>query len=445
MRNSEHLLLSELLASISMPTSNGVALARTLEHIARHEIEEGGPYAATAGGSDADLGLNLAIAVFLGQNGVRLEKLDAYVDRCIAEGVSSSDFLDERELARLMRHDGKLRNAVSGTERKVRYSATEKKVLDAVRRALKKRLKDFPRGFTENAQAVVERTIRRNTDKQMSLMPLYVREALGKKGKHFSDESLAELGLANVFFWTAFIIYDDFWDEDEAAEPKLLPIANMFARHYVCFFETMSGFGGFFHKLMDLLDAANEWEMLWCRLHCEGSRIFIPDELPDYGDFMIKFHPAAGHVLGPVSMFGEFGYGPDSAESSALIEYFRQYLVSMQLNDDAHDWKEDLRRGHISTAIALLLQAWKEEHPERGEVDLEEDMPELERLFWFRVLEPLCESVLACTERSRAALHSLHFLENIVPLERFITENERIAREALEEQKRSVEFLEALA
>ena len=445
MRNSEHTLLSELLICIQKPSRNGASLARMLKRIAEHEIKEGGPYAATAGGSDADPGLNLAIAVFLGKNGVRLEKLDAFMDERTSEGVPSSDLLGEKELTRLMRQDAKLRKGIQGSERKVNHTKAEKEVLDAVRRALKDRLKHLPRDFTDNAQAVVERTIRRNTDKQMSLMPLYIREALGKDGKRFSNEQLAELGLANVFFWTAFIIYDDFWDEDEAAEPKLLPIANLFARHYVRFFENVQDFSNFFHKLMDMLDAANEWEMLWCRLVREGDRILIPDELPDYGDFIIKFHPAAGHVLGPVAMFGELGYGIESEEVNALIEYFRQYLVAMQLNDDAHDWKEDIARGHISTAVALLLAVWKDEHPEQREVDLGKDMPELEQLFWFKVLQLLCESVLACTERSRTALYSLHFLENTVPLEQFITENERIARKALDEQKRSVEFLEALA
>src|SRR3990167_9699128 len=100
MRNSEHTLLSELLICIQKPSRNGASLARMLKRIAEHEIKEGGPYAATAGGSDADPGLNLAIAVFLGKNGVRLEKLDAFMDERTSEGVPSSDLLGEKELTR---------------------------------------------------------------------------------------------------------------------------------------------------------------------------------------------------------------------------------------------------------------------------------------------------------------------------------------------------------
>lgn len=443
MRSTDHPLLTELLAAILEPQVEGDVLAHLLGRVAEHEIQEGGPYTATIGERDADIGLNLGIAVFLGQNGVRLEQLDAFIDTCVRGGELHSAFLEDTEVAQLIKRNATLRKARS--EKKVTHTEAENRLLDAIRRALDERLSHLPRGFKEHAHAVIERTIRGNTDKQMALMPLYVREALGKRGSHFTDERLAELGLASIFFWTAFIIYDDFWDEDEAAEPKYLPIANLFARHFIRTFEHTPGLAMYFHELMDLLDAANEWEMLWCRLVRKEAIIIVPEELPDYGDYLIKFYPAAGHVLGTVAMFGELGYAPDSEEVECVVEYFKHYLVAMQLNDDAHDWKEDLARGHISTAVAKLLEAWKEEHPDEGEIDLEEDMPELERLFWFRVLTPLCESVLACTSRARASLAALDCIEYREPLERFITENERIAKEALAEHRRSVAFLDALA
>lgn len=457
MRKLDHPLLTELLISLSLERdavmTDGAALARILLKLAEHEIETGGPYAATPGGGieDADLGLNLAAAVYLGMHDVRLPNLDAFIDARLASGTPTSALLDQETLDGLIARDRELRESAvyaAPADTKLQYDAHEASILEAIRRAARDRFRNLPDAFTENALAVIERTMRGNPDKQMSLMPLFMRDALGAKGEQLTDERLADFGLANVFFWTAFIIYDDFWDEDEAAEPKLLPVANLFARHYTQFFGSAfppdAGFTTFFHDLMDKLDTANEWEMLSCRLVRKGNVVVLPDALPEYGDFMIKFHPAAGHVLGPVAMLVELGYALDSNEVSALIEYFKQYLVAMQLNDDAHDWKEDLARGHISTAVALLLAVWKGRYPDRPAIDLESDMPELERLFWFYVLTPLCESVLACTKRSREALQSLDFIENAAPLERFIMQNERIAQEALDEQKRSVAFLETL-
>lgn len=446
MRNSS--LLTDLLVLIARPESaDGATLARVLTRLAEHELEEGGPYASHAKGKEkngADLGLNLAIAVFLGMHEVRLPKLDAFIDACRATGKVRSSLIDEKTLAGLLKRDRALR--ARGPESPAAaplYDAHEKAAVDAVLAAARKRLAAMPDTFVPTALAVIERTMRGNPDKQMSLMPLYMRDALGGAGKRFSDARLAELGLANVFFWTAFIIYDDFWDEDEAAEPRLLPVANLFARHYMQFFDSILPHG-FFHGLMDTLDAANEWEMTACRLSRKGGNIIVPETLPDYGDFMIKFYPAAGHVLGPVSMLAELGHAIDSPEMAHLLDYFRYYLVAMQLNDDAHDWKEDLARGHLSTAVSLLLVAWKRAYPERREIDLASDMQELERLFWFESLVPLCEAALACTSRSRAALASLTCIEDPKPLERFIALNERIAEAALQEHRRSVAFLGAL-
>lgn len=455
MRNHTYPLLEELLASVTSSGNpadpDGAALARVLARLVEHEIEEGGPYALTPGGipEKPDLGMNAAVAVYLGAHDVRLPNLDAFLDERLASGVFHSRALSQATLEDLLTRVRALpKRPASPSSAPLRYDAREKKVLDAIRRKARDRFAGLPASFAENAHEVIGRTVRRNSDKQMSLMPLYIRAALGENGERFDDERLAGFGLANVFFWTAFIIYDDFWDEDEAAEPRLLPVANLFARHYVRFFENVlpgeTGFNAFFHRLMDNLDAANEWEMLCCRLKREGDRLRVPEQLPDYGDYTIKFYPAAGHVLGPVAMLAELGYAPGSKEVASLLDYFRHYLIAMQLNDDAHDWKEDLARGHISTAVALLLGAWKRTHPARTHIDLAQDLPELERLFWFETISPLCEATLAHTRQSSEALDSLTFLENPEPLRKFITRNEAIATEALREQKRSVEFLSAV-
>ncbi len=445
--------LSDILASLAHRTvTDGAGLARILAGLAAHEVAEGGPYAAASDGSlkKADTGLNLAVAVFLARQGVRLPNLDVFLAKQFSDLDSvSSAYVETPQLQMLLREyrtgEGLSAEPSSGE----RVTPEEERIMRAIFRAANDRFSTLPKAFAEDARSVIGRTMRGNPDKQMSLMPLYLRQALGSAGERFSDERTAELGLANIFFWTAFIIYDDFWDEDEAAEPKLLPIANLFARHYTAFFERgapeESGFPAFFHSLMDQLDAANGWEMRACRLKRTGSRLQVPEKLPAYGAYDIKFFPAAGHVLGPVVMLLGLGYTLDGPEVAGLLPYFAHYLIAMQLNDDAHDWKEDLARGHISTVVAKLLSVWKEEHPERKTIDLKKDMPELEHLFWFQTLVPVCESVLAHTRQSREALKTLSFVENPAPLEQFISRNERTAQEALAEQRRSVEFLSEMA
>lgn len=427
---------------------DGAELAQVLQRLVEHEVEEGGPYAVTpgAGLGSADVGLNLAVACFLRACDVELPKLDVFLQKTLTTGPVSSVLLDEQALASLRERYSTLPVSVPA-DGVLEHDEAETRVMAAVRAAAVHRFGALPKGFANAAHEVVERTIAGNRDKQMSLMSHYMRVALGKKGEIFSDADIAQLGLANICYWSAFVIYDDFWDEDEAAQPRLLPVANLFARHYIDYFSHVlpadTGYRAFFHEIMDGLDAANEWEMRTCRLKRDGSRIVVPQELSDYGDFSIKFAPASGHVLGPVALLVRLGYPVRSLEVEQLIAYFRHYLIAMQLNDDAHDWKEDLERGHISTAVYLLLQEWQRAHPGRFMIDLDKDMPTLEQLFWFSVLKPLCASTLSHTARSRAALEAMGLVENYAPLERFIVRNEQLAREALVEFEKGTSFLRA--
>lgn len=421
----------------------GSDLARILKRLTELEIEEGGPYALADGGS-VDIGLNLAIARFLEACDVHLPKLDAYIERALSDDTTRSRILERKRLKQLLEWR-KNRNKVKAKKVPKVIDAEEGRVMNAIRNGAQRRFKNLSVGLRQSAMSVVERTIKGNLDKQMSLMALYTRQALGDNGKRLSDQYIAELGLANIFFWTAFIIYDDFWDEDEAAEAKLLPVANLLSRHYTDFFTHLQssnpGFRVFFHELMDELDAANSWETLHCRARVVDGYFHIPETMPAYGDFSIKFLPASGHILGPIAILIGLGHRLESRQIKQFIAYFKHYLIAMQLNDDMHDWKEDLARGHISTALSVLIHKWLMKYPDRRDIHLESDMSVLEQIFWFETLRPLCDMVLQHCSRSRQALESLTVFNNAAPLERFITRNENTAREALAEYQKSRDFL----
>lgn len=318
----------------------------------------------------------------------------------------------------------------------------EKEMMDRIMEAAGKRFADLPNEVRDLAGREIRKTISGNRDNQMSLMAYYMKKSLGKKADAILDSVVAEMGLANVFFWTAFIIYDDFWDEDEAADTSVLPVANLYARSYVDFFSRLlppdTGFNGFFHGLMDKSDAANTWENIHCRTKVEGSKFFIPEKLPDYGDYDLKYRPASGQVLGPVAMLVLLGYRLDSSEVENLVAYFKNYLIAMQINDDAHDWEEDMRRGHLSTVVTLLLQDL--DWPEKV-IDLETDLEELKKVFWFKTIKRAAQAAVSYTEKSRHALNAMESLEDTAPLEKIITAAESVARKALKEQADTESFL----
>ncbi len=189
---------------------------------------------------------------------------------------------------------------------------------------------------------------------------------------------------------------------------------------------------------MDKLDAANTWENIHCRAKIIESKLIIPETLPDYGDYSLKFYPSSGHIFGSVAIFCALGY---YSAVKPLITYFKHYLIAMQINDDAHDLEEDLRRGHLSTVATLVIKDFKEKYPLKKEIDLNNDLKEIKQIFWFKTVKDAVEIAIYHTQKSREALKSITILEDCAPLEHYINIVENVAKNTLIEQKKSIDFL----
>jgi hypothetical protein len=464
---------------------DGSALAKILMILTSAEAKEGGPYYSSVQKQDAevDLGVNIAVAYFLSLQSVDLLELDRLIETAIESNNFESRLFASCQpviyfISKFYKGDKKGELIVSALEEKEKAKNNfdilfinfaldnlcreesavvqaapedpeEIRMMRMVLETAEKRFFSLTGELKNFAMREIQRTISGNGNKQMPLMAYFFKKALGKRGMRISDGIIARMGLANIFFWTAFIIYDDFWDEDEAADPRILPIANFYARHYVDFFSSLlpekTGFRVFFHKLMDGLDEANTWETTHCRAKIEGSMFFVPGKLPCYGDYEFKFRPASGHILGPVALLVSLGYGLDSAETRNLISYFRNYLIAMQINDDAHDWEEDLRRGHLSTVVVMLLEDYLEKYPAAEEMNIDEKLQELKELFWFKTVARAAETAIRHADKSRLALKSMTVLEDIRPLDKFIIITEIVAKKALAEQKKTKDFLAVYA
>lgn len=448
--------ISELLALISSMESGqrvgGIKLARIVKKLTEMEVEEGGPYSFGKEQRTLDIGLNVSIAYFLALQDIRLPKLDEFLEKELSSGTDTfKSEVDDVTVSNLVNKYRALIGKVD-TEAPVKepivYDENEQRIMGMIREKFNQRFAAFTPELRQRASAAIEKTIRSNRDKQMSLMAYYTKIALGKSGESIPDDLVADIGLANVFFWTAFIIYDDFWDQDEAADPRLLPIANIFARHYIDFFVGLSEdqeFRSFFHGLMDKLDASNAWEVENCRARVEKNTFYIPSKLPDFGDYEIKYRPASGHILSTVAILTKFGEGLKTADWGNIISYFKHYLIAMQLNDDAHDWEEDMRRGHLSTVVTLLLTDLRKNGWEKQIIDLNADLPEIRKTFWFVTMPQYVKIVLSQTEASRKALRSISIIEKPALLERIITTTENVARQAESEGADSGALLEEYA
>lgn len=488
---------------------DGRGLAQILSVLTNIEVQEGGPYYSELIQKDRrlDLGTNVVIGHFLHLNNVQLDSIDQLIDQSIKDKDFQSElfnsifftvffisefyqgehkeslinflleqqpdsFIDQALIVLSLRNLGSAEAVWQEVVNRLgqpavpddqlgqviysevfRHRATDKPKIDPAEEQMmslilataEQRFSSLSPEFSSFAMREIKKVIAGNFDKQMSLMPYFTKVALGQKGQTVPDELVAQMGLANIFYWTAFVIYDDFWDEDEAANPQILPVANLYARHYSSFFSSLlpegTGFGSFFHSLMDRLDAANTWETIYCRTKVEQGVFHIPETVPDYEEYERKYEPASGHVLGPVAMLVQLGYGLESDEVKNFIDYFRCYLIAMQLNDDAHDWEEDMHRGHLSTVVVMLLEDWAKEYPDRPKIDLVKDKIELQKIFWFKTIKRAGETALQFSKRSREALGRVQIFEDMTPLEHYIKLTENAAQQALDEQKKSLDFL----
>ena len=457
---------------------SGQDLAKILNILTKAEIKTGGPY-------HHNLIDNVAIAYFLSLNEVNLPNLDKFIkNRILKIRQKPIDYLSvyllsqfcnkviletlitylRKEVGTLNGLDKFLVSKILNAKQEVPNTTLEKVlslkisktitndyrqndnlIITKLIKAAKDRFKYLDKDIQKIALIEIQRTIKKNTDKQMSLLTYYFRIALGKNGNKIDDNFIFQTALANIFFWTAFIIYDDFWDEDEKAMPQILPSANLYARHYINFYDTAlpdnQEFPYFFHKLMDKLDGANTWETKHCRTQVINQNFIIPKKIPNYKNYDLKFYPASGQVLGPIVILLKLGFKLDSEEINNLVSYFKNYLIAMQIKDDAHDWLEDMQRGHLSTVVAMLIKDWQEKYPEQKEINLITDLKKLQQLFWFKTIKTSSRLTIAYTKKSKQALKKLYFLENLNPLEYFIDISEKTAKAALKERQKSLDFL----
>ena len=195
-----------------------------------------------------------------------------------------------------------------------------------------------------------------------------------------SNKRIAQLARANFYAWMAYTIYDDFIDND--ARLSELPVANRAHRRAVASY----GPSRLVSECFDRMDAANAWELERCRFTVERGRILVT-ALPDYADLTVLAHRAGAHILGPqVYVMNE-----SVAIRRRIDDALTQYLIARQLNDDMHDWVDDLRAGHINPVVAHLMQAAA---ITEGWHDIAVLTRQLKRVFWDGELRVLCNRII---------------------------------------------------
>ncbi|OGI36009.1 MAG: hypothetical protein A2259_01645 [Candidatus Moranbacteria bacterium RIFOXYA2_FULL_43_15] len=324
---------------------------------------------------------------------------------------------------------------------------------DSKQRVIRKKIKvianqrflRFNSEIKDRSLLVRKKILRGDRKLLITLLPYFLDKALGEKHE-IKKETLVQLGAASLYGWMAYTIYDDFFDGE--GNSKFLSLANICLRElvsiYNCEFSKDEEFLEFFKDIMDRIDAANAWEAANCRAQKIGSKLMIPDRWPDFGNMEKLADRSIGHALGSAAVLYLYTGNIRSSEMENLMAFFENYIIARQLNDDAHDWEKDLKRGQLSPAVVSVLQRYlkRDKNKNTKELDLKKEIKELQKIFWHEVVQEVCGKTLSHIEKAKRHLAAIAVMKNKAVFEGMLEVVEKSAQEATTEQKEMLEFLE---
>ncbi len=279
----------------------------------------------------------------------------------------------------------------------------------------------------------------KDKNKEITLLPYYFAKSFPSiTKKSFCDD----LALASLYGWLAFTIYDNVLDQDGGGE--LLPLGNFaFQRLREIYFQLSKnkkikfGLLEFFDETILVMNKNAFWEISNCRLIYDKEYLYI-NSIPEFSKKKI-IEKSLGHSLGAISLFAIHGEKTSGKKTSLLRAFFEGYILAKQLNDDAHDWEEDLRRGHLNYVNVKLLKTYLSDKKVH-KLSFKNDFPRLRKLFWADTIQEIAKEEFFATKKARAALKKLNLSEEKYfskLLERF----DRSMQRALEESQKTLSFL----
>ncbi|MBU6389417.1 hypothetical protein KGQ71_02775, partial [Patescibacteria group bacterium] len=139
----------------------------------------------------------------------------------------------------------------------------EKTVYQEIRKRAENRLDALPAGaLPTQTRTALTAVIHDNRDRQVLLLPFTFRKMLGQRGQQISDELVIGLGLANLWGWLAYSIFDDFIDDE--GHPERLPSASLALRECLSLFFSLplpTGFLPYLATTFDRIETANAAEV----------------------------------------------------------------------------------------------------------------------------------------------------------------------------------------
>ncbi len=232
-------------------------------------------------------------------------------------------------------------------------------------------LRTLPKKTVEQAQSLTDAILNGPLGNQIILLPKRVAQAVNQ---NVPNDLLVDLGSINLLGWLAFTIFDHIIDNQPVGKEvaaKLLPIANSAYRQLIEFYYRVCNrypqdeprLLSYFTGLLNRVDLASSWEVNACHFDPTVKLKVTAKLIPDYGTYQLLADRSISWLASSLPVLFSQINPPTDSELKQLISFFSHYLIARQLNDDAHDWQEDLRAGSINSVAAQLMHSYLTSNP----------------------------------------------------------------------------------
>jgi hypothetical protein len=294
------------------------------------------------------------------------------------------------------------------------------------------RFKTDLQAILPDIEPILRSLLKTDTKGEISMLPSYFNSCLPNAAP---QTTLQTLGVANLLVWLAYSLYDELIDQ--TAIPTMLPLANIAHRKALEYYRDIVGhsFYEYVLQVFTEMDKANLWELQNCRALVQDEYIDIKS-LPVYGNGNLFANRAAAHYLGPIALLTAAGWQPAERRFLDIQQGFAHYLIARQLNDDLHDWKEDLQAGILSYTVAALLRACNVTNQTHYLPTL---LGNLEQQFWQETLQHQCNQVITHIAQARELFDNHIQLQG--PFNMLLEDIEQTARRGLQTWQQQRDFL----
>ena len=318
---------------------------------------------------------------------------------------------------------------------------TQEQIYAAAVQNARQRFANTDTDLHQDANGAIDKILERDTDKQMGVLGYRWAASRSQETADRLMPELIQLGTAGLFGWLAYTIYDDIIDQTNP--PRLLPVANVALRSLesICWglFGKSPHQYAYISGLLDRIESANAWELANCRFEVKEGIIAIA-HLPDFSNLAKLADRSFGHALGPIAVNLLDGEKPDSNTTRQTEDFFRHYLIARQLNDDVHDWEDDLSRGHLNVISVQLLQAIK---PDLAELDIAATTTSMRAELWNNQISNICKNITDHTDAARQALAQITKLNDSKVFTAMLEPIDDSVHQALTESRKMKKFIRA--